>query len=145
MEFNSLLNFIKLSHAFQQTKRSIYATGEDRMEHDAEHSYQLTMVAWYLISAEKLDLDINVAIKYALAHDIVEVYAGDTPNFGEGVELKETKVKREEEALHKLAREFPEFPDLITLIARYEKKEDEESRVIYYLYKFLYSTNIYFD
>ena len=145
MEIDSLLNFIKLTHSFQQTKRSIYATGEDRMENDAEHSYQLALVAWYIISAKKLDLDIDLVIKYAIAHDLVEVYAGDTPNFGHGVEMKEDKAVREHEAMQKIGSEFPEFEDLIVHIEKYEKRADKESQFIYSLDKFLSSTNIYID
>lgn len=145
MEFNSLLNFIKLTHSFQQTKRSIYATSEDRLENDAEHSYQLALVAWYIISAKKLDLDVDLVLKYAITHDLVEVYAGDTPNFGHGVEMKEDKASREEEAMQRIKKEFPEFSDLTDYIHRYEKREDEESKFVYSLDKFLSSTNIYID
>lgn len=145
MEIDSLLNFIKFTHFFQQTKRSIYATGEDRLENDTEHSYQLALVGWYIISSKKLDLNIDLVIRYAIAHDLVEVYAGDTPNFGEGVEMKGDKALREQEALRKIASEFSEFSDLVSYIEQYEKKEDKESRFVYSLDKFLSSTNIYLD
>ncbi len=145
MDFDSLLKFITLTHEFQRTKRSIYATGEDRLEHDAEHSYQLGMVAWYLVSSQKLTLNIDRVIKYALVHDLVEVYAGDTPNFGKGVELKADKSKREEEALEKLQKDFPQATDMFELITRYEKRDDAESRFVYALDKFLSSANIYLD
>ena len=142
MNLEQLLNFLKLNHAFQQTKRSIYATGEDRLENDAEHSYQLALVAWYLISSHKLDLDSDKAVKYALCHELVEVYAGDTPNFGEGVEMKSDKVDREKNALQRLRSEFSEFEELFETIEHYEKRDDAESKFVYALDKLISSMNI---
>lgn len=145
MELTHLLQFIRFTHSFQQVKRSIYATGEDRLENDAEHSFQLALVGWYIISAKKLDLNIDLVIKYAIVHDLVETYAGDTPNFGKGVELKATKVAREKEAMERIKSEFPEFSDLGLYIEQYENHADPESHFVSSLDKFLSSTNIYLD
>ncbi len=145
MELEKLLNFLKLSHAFQQIKRSIYATGEDRLENDAEHSYQLALVSWYLISSKKLDINVDLVIKYALCHDLVEAYAGDTPNFGIGIEMKKDKVEREKIALERLHFEFPEFEEIFHLIERYEERNDKESKFVYALDKLISSMNIYAD
>ena len=145
MEIESLLNFIKFTHSFQQTKRSIYATGEDRMENDAEHSFQLALVAWYIVSSKKLNFNIDLVIKYALVHDLVEVYAGDTPNFGEGVEMKKDKAVREAQALERLHSEFPECKEILDLIELYEERNDNESKFIYALDKLISPLNIYLD
>ena len=145
MELDQLLSFIKFTHAFQQVKRSIYATGEDRLENDAEHSFQLALVAWYLISSKKIDLDINLVIKYTIAHDLVEAYAGDTPNFGAGVEMKKDKVIREEQALERLQSEFPECKEIFDLIEHYEERKDNESKFVYALDKLISPLNIYLD
>ena len=37
------------------------------------------MTAWYIANIEKSNLSIEKILKYALIHDLPEVYAGDTP------------------------------------------------------------------
>lgn len=145
MELDGILKFIKLTHDFQKVERTLKVAGLDRKENDVEHSYQLALVAWYIVSVYNLDLDIDKVIKYALLHDLVEVYAGDTYVFDENIEVHETKAQREHEALQKLQTEFAEFPELIDLITRYEQHVDEESKFIYALDKILPPMNIYLD
>jgi putative hydrolases of HD superfamily len=146
MNLKTLIPFVQLTLKFQQTKRSIYAVDENRLENDAEHSYQIGIVAWYLNNMHKLELNTELLIKYALVHDLVEVYAGDTPNFGEGAEeMKKTKHERETQAMLRLREEFSSFEEMNTLIDRYEKLEDKESRFVYILDKFLGPLNVYLD
>ena len=49
-----------------------------RRENDAEHSWNLAMLAMLFeeYSTEKVDLE--KVLKIALVHDLIEVYAGDT-------------------------------------------------------------------
>ncbi len=144
MKLEGILKFVGLTHGFQQIERALYATGENRKENDAEHSYQLALVAWYMVGVLKLDLDIEKVIKYSLLHDLVEVYAGDTQAFGDKA-AHLTKVDREKEALKRLKVEYPEFPELFDLITQYEHREDEESQFVYALDKILPPLNIYLD
>jgi 5'-deoxynucleotidase YfbR-like HD superfamily hydrolase len=44
-----------------------------------------------------------LAIRFALAHDLVEIYAGDTYIFADQTAL-DTKKKREEEAAQKIEK-----------------------------------------
>lgn len=134
-DLQNILKFTKLINKFQQVKRHYHANGEDRMENDVEHSYELAMLAWYIISIKKLNFNIDLVIKYALVHDLVEVYAGDTYAHTTDKELKESKVEREESALEKLEMEFIEFPDIFDLIKKYNSKKDLESKFVYALDK----------
>jgi putative hydrolases of HD superfamily len=142
---DNILKFIKLTHDFQKIERAIYATGQDRMENDVEHSYQLAFSAWYIISTSKMNLDASKAVHYALIHDLVEVYAGDTDAFDKDQSVHDSKIDREHKALLRLKEEFPEFPELTNMIETYEKKADEESRFIYALDKIIAPINIYLD
>lgn len=143
---DNLLRFIKLTQEFKAVKRKVILAKEDREENDAEHSYQLAIVAWYLISTQGLKLDLGLTLRYALVHDLVEVYAGDTPAFQKGYEKeKETKKQREEDAAKQLAKEFPEFSQLHEFINAYELRVDEESKFIYALDKIVPIMNIYLD
>lgn len=138
----NLIGFVKLTHKFQQTKRAVLVNNEERFENDSEHSYQLAMVAWYLIETDKLPVNKDKVLKYALVHDLVEVYAGDT-HFYYGDKKK--KSVREKKALQRLKKALPQFADMGRLISNYENKKDKESRFVHALDKLLPILNIYLD
>lgn len=144
MSIQNILNFVDFTHKFNQLKRKIFATGEDRQENDSEHSFQLAMVAWYIISTEKLDYDIDRIIRYALVHDLVEIYAGDTFFFSDKAS-KDLKAEKEKVALERIKKEFSEFPELSKLIHEYEDRTYPESEFVYALDKILPVMNIYLD
>lgn len=138
---DKLLKFTKFLNKFREVERVIYRNNKNEWENDAEHSYQLTMLAWYLIDTHKLDLDLDKVLKYCLAHDLVETYAGDTFIYDDVSD----KEKREHDALQKIKQEFTEFPNLILHIEQYEKKDDPESRFVYALDKIEPMLAIYLD
>ena len=80
---------------------------------------------------------------YALAHDLVEVYAGDTYIYDNN--RKFSKEKREKEAIIKIRKRFANFKNLIKVIEKYERKEDEESKFIYALDKIIPPLQIYLE
>lgn len=143
---DKLLRFVEFTQEFRAIQRKIVMAKEKRNENDAEHSFQLALVAWYLISTETLRFDVSKCIKYALVHDLVEVYAGDTPSVHRGYEKeRQTKKKREADAFEKIKKEFAEFQEMLEYINQYELKLDEESKFIYALDKVLPMLNIYLD
>ena len=129
------VEFAKLLIAFQRVERAVMVPGTDRHENDAEHSYLLAMLGWYLIDTLKLDLDKKKVFEAALAHDLVEVYATDTPAFSKDEKIKASKQMREEEAKKKIAAQFPAFHGLHEAMERYEKRADKESVFVYALDK----------
>jgi len=145
MSLDHTLSFLELIHAFQKVERMVYATGHNRRENDVEHSYQLALVSWYLVKTNNLPLDADKTIRYALIHDLVEVYAGDTYAYTEDIELRRQKVEREREAAREIETRFSEFSDLHRWINAYEEQEDEESRFVYALDKLIPILNIYLD
>ena len=144
MNLDSVLNFCRLLMQFQAVERFGAESPQGFRENDAEHSYSLTMMAWYIISTAKLALDLNLVMKYALTHDLVEVYAGDTHAFGSSP-AKATKKLREDLALNLLREEYPEISELPDLIHAYENNGDAESRFVYALDKILPTLMIYLD
>lgn len=136
------INFVKLLNKFRDIERVIHSNGGDRWENDVEHSYQLTMLAWYIISTNNLNLDLDLVLKYCLVHDLVEVYAGDTYIYGDQ-NLINNKKEREEKSLQQLKEELVEFPEILNLIKQYEKREDRESKFVYALDKIEPVLNIY--
>jgi putative hydrolase of HD superfamily len=144
-DLQNLIEFTKFTHKFQQVIRTILATGEDRNENDAEHSFQLALIAWYVINSMGLDYDLEKVIKYAIAHDLVETYAGDTYFHTKDKESIDNKQEREAEAAKRIAIEFPEFKELHEVIQAYEEKSDKEVKFIYALDKMIPVMNIYID
>jgi len=144
MNIHSILDFTKLLNGFRAIKRTVFTVGDGEPENDSEHSYQLAMLAWYIISAKNLKLDKNLVIKYALVHDFVEVFAGDTYFYRSNKEEKDKK-DREHKSLERIRVEFPELDDMYTLIHDYGKRLDKESKFVYALDKLLPAMNIYLD
>lgn len=130
-----VLYFTKLLNKFQEVERVVNIPNRERKENDVEHSYQLAMLAWYIAESNFLDLDKNLVLKYALVHDFVEVYAGDTFLYSKKQNDHETKHEREEEARIQLQKELPLFTDLHSAILDYEKLNNKESRFVYVLDK----------
>lgn len=141
---DGLLSITALTHSFQQVRRLCYATGEDRFENDAEHSFQLAFIAWYIIEKEGLSLNKEKIFSYAICHDIAEVYAGDT-SFYRTTKEDQQKTELEKEAVKKLEETFPDFPALTSTLRAYEEKRDPESKFIYALDKILPILNILLD
>lgn len=144
MNIHSILDFITLTNKFRAVKRVVFIKDEGRLENDSEHSYQLAMLSWYLLSEKKTGIDKDLVIKYALIHDFVEVYAGDTWFYRSKAE-DESKKKLEAESAIQLKSDLPEFIDFHQLIEDYENQINPESRFVYALDKIIPIMNIYLD
>ncbi|WP_033216039.1 HD domain-containing protein [Kitasatospora phosalacinea] len=51
----------------------------DRRENDAEHSWHLAMMVTVLAEHADEPIDVGHTVRLVLLHDLVEIYAGDTP------------------------------------------------------------------
>lgn len=122
-----VIEFLQMLHGLQRVVRVMHVPGEDRFENDIEHSYLLAMSVWYAIDVFQIPLDRDKAIRYALAHDMVEVYAGDTYVYSKDTEALATKKTREKEARKKLLDTFPEVPAIHAAMECYEEQSDPES------------------
>lgn len=131
----NLLGFAKILNEFQKVERVIRVRDSERLENDVEHSYDLAMLAWYILSTTETKLNHDKVIRYALIHDFLEVYAGDTYNFSTDVAYVASKHEREAAAVIKLRETISEFTELHEAIDAYEKRGDAESRFVYALDK----------
>lgn len=107
----------------------------EKRENDVEHSYSLAMCAWFLASYFP-NLDTNKVIKMALAHDLIEVHAGDTFVYGDKTAL-ENKKEREDHAFRLLQKEWPDFDEALAAMADYEQRQSAEAKFVYALDKLL--------
>lgn len=145
IRLSSLLDFSKLVNKFQGVERVVRVPGTEKRENDVEHSYHLAMLAWYIADSNGLPFDKNLLLKYALVHDFVEVYAGDTYIYSKNQHDHDSKKEREEASRLRIEKELPEFKELHETIVEYEKQESKESRFVYVLDKLHPAFQVYLD
>jgi len=138
-----LLDLQRLLTAFSQVDRKVFRkhAGEFIYENDTEHSYNLAVTAWFLCQ-HFTELDSTKVIAYSLVHDLVEVHAGDTFSYGTPEEIA-SKSDREAVALQKLEKDWHDFPELLSTIHDYEKKQTPEAKFVYALDKIMPIMQIY--
>ncbi len=135
-QLENLTEFLDFLHEYRNVQRTVSSPEQPFPENDVEHAYEMAMCAWYLSEAMGLDLDISKLLKYALVHDLVEVYAGDTFSFD--AEARVGKEEREHESFMRINEEWGErFPSLIVEMEEYEMRKNPESKFIYALDKIL--------
>ncbi|WP_330277420.1 HD domain-containing protein [Lentzea sp. NBC_00516] len=78
----------------------------DRRENDAEHSWHLALMVLTLAEYADEPIDVGHTMKLVVVHDLVEIYAGDTPIYD--TELGESQQEREEAAADRLFGILPE-------------------------------------
>jgi len=120
---------------FAKVRRAVPLADANAAENDVEHSYGLALTCWFLQSKIAPELDLSEILKYALAHDIVEVHAGDTYPFDTAAVA--TKYQREMAALVQLEHDWPDFTDLTDYARNYADKFNEEARFVYAVDKLL--------
>ncbi len=138
-----LSSFIAMTQKLRTVERMVFFAWSDRQENDLEHSCQLSMFAWLVMDYMKLPLDKERVLKYALVHDIVEVYAGDTNPWDPA--MVQTKKDREHASFLKLKEEFGDSTDMFDTIHAYEEKADDEAKFVYALDKLIPEFNILLD
>jgi putative hydrolase of HD superfamily len=106
----------------------------DRRENDAEHSWHLALMVMTLAEYADEPIDVGHTIKLVVVHDLVEIYAGDTPIYD--TELAKSQQDREEAAADRLFGILPgdsgralralwdEFEERKTPEARFAKAMD---------------------
>lgn len=140
-----LFEFHELMNEFAAIERIVHVKrhGKNIKESDAEHSYNLAMMAWFIVEHFP-ELDKDKVIRLALVHDLVEIYAGDTFAFAEQA-LLDSKVAREAAAQEELAKQWQDFPSLHEAITEYEERRSPEARFVYALDKVIPNIAIYLN
>ena len=120
---------------FAKVRRAVPLADTNDAESDVDHSYGLAITCWFLHSKIAPKLDLGKILQYALAHDIVELHAGDTYVFD--IKSVATKNERERNAMVLLRKEWPDFSELIDHAEGYADKLDEEAKFTYAVDKLL--------
>lgn len=79
MEPRTLLDALSIAERLKDTIRHCY-TKSGRHESVAEHSWMMTLMAFFL-KDELHDVDMNKVIRMCIIHDLGEAFTGDIPTF----------------------------------------------------------------
>lgn len=123
-----LADLQKLIADFAKVERMPELADTGRRENDVEHSFGLALTCWYLLPKVAPTLRLEKVLQYALAHDLVELHAGDTFVFDHAGAA--SKDEREKAAITQLEKDWSDFPDLAKFAKGYMNKLDEEARFV---------------
>ena len=101
MEPRTLLNALAVAERLKGTTRHCY-TSNGRRESVAEHSWMMTLMAFFL-QEEFPEADMNKVIRMCIIHDLGEAFTGDIPSF----EKSPADEDREETLLHRWVASLP--------------------------------------
>jgi putative hydrolase of HD superfamily len=127
---NSVVSLGRIALAFGRVNRITYHPDGTTPESDTDHTVMLGLIACAL--AAGTDLDVGLVAQYALVHDLVEVYAGDTATLQAlSADDKADKAQREWDAFCRIAEEFGgDLPWVPEIIAKYEARIGPEARFV---------------
>src|SRR3990167_1202516 len=126
---NDLFILSDIVYAFMNIQRRSVIEG--RRETDAEHTLHLQFLAVAYAARYRQNLDIGKVALYAMVHDLVEVYAGDTPTLNASADAMIAKEILEAEALLRLKEELGgKWNFIVELLDSYELLADDESRFV---------------
>jgi putative hydrolase of HD superfamily len=120
---------VRLALDFGMIERGVSHPG-GKPETDTDHSISLAWLACSLAARFYPQLDPGLVAMLAVAHDAEEIYAGDTYAVTATAQSRARKREWEEQALRWLQRDFTVLPWLPQVIARYERQEDPEARLV---------------
>lgn len=138
-----IFDLAKLSLTFAKVNRVTHHEDGIRNESDTDHTFMLSLISCSLADTfYKETLDIGIVSQFALIHDLVEVYAGNTNSFvNTSEESKKEKVVREKKSFEKIKDEFSlEFSYIHEMIERYEAQDTKEARFVKLVDKILPET-----
>jgi putative hydrolase of HD superfamily len=120
---------VQLALDFGLIERGVCHPG-GKPETDTDHSISLAWLACSLAARFYPQLDNGLVAMFAVVHDAVEVYAGDSYAITAGEDGRARTREREEQALRWLRDDFTVLPWLPEMIARYERQEEPEARLV---------------
>lgn len=138
MKLENALNFLEEIDKLKDVHRQCLIMSGTREENTAEHSYSLAMASLTLAQFSNDPIDVFKAVKMALFHDIVEVYAGD--NFHYHKDATENLKEQETEALEKVLEPLGESElatEMMNLWEEFEAGLTNESKFLRGVDRFL--------
>lgn len=120
------LNFLKEIDKIKGIFRASLILDGSKRENDAEHSWHMGIVAITLSEYYEKEISMEKVLKLILVHDIVEIYAGDFPCFGESVS---NKYELELESAYKIFSLLPsdQMEFFLELWKEFEEQKTNEA------------------
>jgi putative hydrolase of HD superfamily len=116
---------------FGRIDRTVCRHPDGTPESDTDHTVGLAWFATSLAAACEPWLDSGLVTQFALVHDAVEVFAGDTQTLRITTQERAAKSARERDAATRWQAELGDvLPWLPAMIARYEAQTEPEARFI---------------
>ncbi len=125
MDARKLIDILYVTERLKDTTRHSY-TAKGRHESVAEHSWQATLMAFFLRD-EFPDADMDKVIKMCLIHDLGECFTGDIPAFYKTSSDENT----EKNLLYSWVETLPEFyaAEMKALYDEMKKRETVEAKI----------------
>lgn len=122
------LEFIAEADKLKTILRASPLAAADRRENDAEHSWHLALMVLLLAEYADEPIDVGHAIKLVIIHDMVEIYAGDSPVFDAAAVVDQ--VEREIAAAERLFTMLPpdQAGEIRALWDEFEAAQTPEAR-----------------
>jgi putative hydrolase of HD superfamily len=115
--------------AFGRIDRTACRHRDGTPESDSDHTVMLAWLAPSLAAAIAPQLDAGLVAQFAVVHDAVETFAGDTPTLRIGAGELAAKKAREKQAELRWHDELDStLPWLPAMISRYEAQREPEAR-----------------
>lgn len=116
---------------FGRVNRITYHQDGETLESDTDHTVMLGLIACAFADMHLPGLNVGLVAQFALVHDLVEVYAGDTPTLRIDDEQQRAKAEREASALRRLAVKFDHaLPWVAGMVEAYEHSQRPEKRYV---------------
>lgn len=125
MEIEKYLETIHTINKLKDTTRHCYTPG-GRHESVAEHSWRMTMMAFF-IRDEFPEADMEKVLKMCLIHDLGEVFTGDIPSFDKTNANEDTEKKLLTDWVNSLPE--PYKSEMSALYEEMEALETKEARI----------------
>lgn len=120
-----------LSSRLVRELRSRTTHPDGRNENVSEHSHMLAKVAYALACDMYPKLDRGAVVLYAILHDDVEAYVGDTPTHSITSEQRIEKKLREQRGMEQLMQEWTHLlPEYAIYASLYEAQDSPEARFV---------------
>lgn len=143
---NLVIAVAALCERLASEERTYVDHADGRPENVAEHCFLLAKVAVLLADAYYPDLDHGKIALYAMVHDDVEAYVGDTSTDPTANVDYQAKHDRELHALEQLSADYRPFSDAyIHYVTSYEEQTVPEARFVRMVDKVVVATQAYFD
>lgn len=122
------LTFFLATDVLKETRRANWIFSSARFESVAEHNWHTLLLAMLLVDAVPEGVDHNHVRDLLIVHDLVEVYAGDTPIWDDAA--RATEAEREAAAGERLMALLPDdiFPSFDPLWREYQAQQTPEAR-----------------